>query len=387
MISEPHAGSKKQIGLEDIFDQTLITSIAPLSPMSQPDDQRSALPVSNGKEWDVGQQQSPSALLDLDFSQDVHSPGNIDSFLSAPLFEMGLSEQSSTHITPFVEDKAPVPSHGSINPQMLVSAPSTADTNEPVHSVKLEPELEGENKANVTKPVPSALEPFPSETVKQELRLKLDSDAPTHASTSFTAFTPMRLDVPDTSSLSASADVKNLKVPAVSISRQQSQSPVPDIDDLRPSLEEYNKMSSKEKRQLRNKISARNFRNRRKEYITLLEDQLCERDSIIKQLQEQLSSLRLENGELQEELRTYRTRAVSTTGVSKLITALQRNAQTSSDGSEGFTGMGRTLSRSSPLSAPNPHNKDVNPSASANSESNAFWGHVKNMHSMAAIVA
>lgn len=37
-----------------------------------------------------------------------------------------------------------------------------------------------------------------------------------------------------------------------------------DLDDWRPSPEEYKKMSSKEKRQLRNKISARNFRIRRK---------------------------------------------------------------------------------------------------------------------------
>lgn len=37
-----------------------------------------------------------------------------------------------------------------------------------------------------------------------------------------------------------------------------------DADDWRPSPEEYAKMSSKEKRQLRNKISARNFRVRRK---------------------------------------------------------------------------------------------------------------------------
>ena len=35
-------------------------------------------------------------------------------------------------------------------------------------------------------------------------------------------------------------------------------------EDWRPSPEEYKKMSSKEKRQLRNKISARNFRVRRK---------------------------------------------------------------------------------------------------------------------------
>ena len=37
-----------------------------------------------------------------------------------------------------------------------------------------------------------------------------------------------------------------------------------EADDWRPSPEEYKKMSSKEKRQLRNKISARNFRVRRK---------------------------------------------------------------------------------------------------------------------------
>lgn len=37
-----------------------------------------------------------------------------------------------------------------------------------------------------------------------------------------------------------------------------------DPDDWRPTVDEYKKMTSKEKRQLRNKISARNFRVRRK---------------------------------------------------------------------------------------------------------------------------
>jgi hypothetical protein len=40
------------------------------------------------------------------------------------------------------------------------------------------------------------------------------------------------------------------------------------LDDWRPTPDEYQKMSSKEKRQLRNKISARNFRNRRKGELT-----------------------------------------------------------------------------------------------------------------------
>lgn len=46
--------------------------------------------------------------------------------------------------------------------------------------------------------------------------------------------------------------------------------PRDDGDDWRPSPEEYKKMSSKEKRQLRNKISARNFRVRRKGEINHL---------------------------------------------------------------------------------------------------------------------
>ena len=47
-----------------------------------------------------------------------------------------------------------------------------------------------------------------------------------------------------------------------------------DPDDWRPTPEEYKKMSSKEKRQLRNKISARNFRVRRKGATTFLSS-LC----------------------------------------------------------------------------------------------------------------
>ena len=46
--------------------------------------------------------------------------------------------------------------------------------------------------------------------------------------------------------------------------------PREDGDDWRPSPEEYKKMSSKEKRQLRNKISARNFRVRRKGEIIVV---------------------------------------------------------------------------------------------------------------------
>ena len=58
----------------------------------------------------------------------------------------------------------------------------------------------------------------------------------------------------------ASVDRKENKQPAAGMLSTTSLDP----EDWRPTPEEYKKMSSKEKRQLRNKISARNFRVRRK---------------------------------------------------------------------------------------------------------------------------
>ncbi|EMD34636.1 hypothetical protein CERSUDRAFT_116811 [Gelatoporia subvermispora B] len=73
-------------------------------------------------------------------------------------------------------------------------------------------------------------------------------------------------------------------------------------DDWRPSPEEYKKMSSKEKRQLRNKISARNFRVRRKEYITTLEGDIAERDRLIDAIRTELGSTKSENIALRQEI-------------------------------------------------------------------------------------
>ncbi|KIJ04621.1 hypothetical protein PAXINDRAFT_41693, partial [Paxillus involutus ATCC 200175] len=61
-------------------------------------------------------------------------------------------------------------------------------------------------------------------------------------------------------------------------------------------------MSSKEKRQLRNKISARNFRVRRKEYITTLEGDIAERDRLIDAIRSELGSSKSENTALRQEI-------------------------------------------------------------------------------------
>ncbi|KAI0634712.1 hypothetical protein C8Q77DRAFT_1053674 [Trametes polyzona] len=73
-------------------------------------------------------------------------------------------------------------------------------------------------------------------------------------------------------------------------------------DDWRPTPEEYKKMSSKEKRQLRNKISARNFRVRRKEYIATLEGDIAERDRLIDAIRTELGSTKNENVALRQEI-------------------------------------------------------------------------------------
>ncbi|OBZ91720.1 hypothetical protein A0J61_00205 [Choanephora cucurbitarum] len=60
-------------------------------------------------------------------------------------------------------------------------------------------------------------------------------------------------------------------------------------------------MSSKERRQLRNKISARNFRNRRKEYVGSLEDELNQQKAENSQLKLELKWLKTKVDKLQKE--------------------------------------------------------------------------------------
>lgn len=76
--------------------------------------------------------------------------------------------------------------------------------------------------------------------------------------------------------------------------------------DWRPDPETLKKMSSKERRQLRNKISARNFRVRRKEYISTLEEQIKVSDDRNKELQTKNRSLHEENSKLKAEIKRLR---------------------------------------------------------------------------------
>ncbi|KAI8807051.1 hypothetical protein BJ742DRAFT_814221 [Cladochytrium replicatum] len=65
-------------------------------------------------------------------------------------------------------------------------------------------------------------------------------------------------------------------------------------------------LSSRERRQLRNKISARNFRLRRKEYITTLEDELKKVGDENSELKDRVGFLEQENSELRREVEALR---------------------------------------------------------------------------------
>ncbi|GAA5845049.1 hypothetical protein JCM11251_007456 [Rhodosporidiobolus azoricus] len=118
------------------------------------------------------------------------------------------------------------------------------------------------------------------------------------------------------SSSSTSAGVDSKKLPKTSVQPLASETlhkttaksalpPVPQWAD-KPDPEEYAKLSSKEKRQLRNKLSARNFRHRRKEYITTLEDEISTRDTLISTLRDEVGVMRAENTGLRTEVQTLK---------------------------------------------------------------------------------
>lgn len=283
-----------------------------------------------------GDDDLPSNLLNLDFTEDVDQ--QMDSALYVPPFIDPIAPQETPGFdtaSAFVQDKeasAP-PGETSIDPQLVLSQPEPVAPDAPLFPSLTLPEPNVPMKSESPAPMPMVAEEPESDTT-------------------FTAFTPMRLDQPTPSR-------PKLDMRATS----------PDVENLRPSMEEYNKLSSKEKRQLRNKISARNFRNRRKEYITLLEDQIQERDRIIESLKDQLSSLRIQNSDLTNEVRSYQTRAPSV-DMSKLLGALQRS-------SDEATRSPR-LSAQNGLVVPNMR-KDVSPSPRSSSPTSSFWGGVPSL--------
>lgn len=297
-------------------------------------------------------------LLDMEFQNDIHT-NDVNSLLYAPSFQDTTSYDapfSVNGVTPFIQDKNHLQEIGPENTLLKSIDPQSI-------CIKNE------------EPVCETAQPSPPENLSVKTESALDAAGSESKNTMFTAFTPMRLDE-DTS----------FSIKPLSSLQSRGKSPS-DVSDLRPSLDEYNKLSSKEKRQLRNKISARNFRNRRKEYISLLEEQLTERDSLIESLQEQISRLRIENTNLQEELRSQKSKTNPSMEVSKILNALQRNAQNNeTQDASNNRPCSRGSPRLQPLTVTNTR-KDVSATARPGSPSSSFWGGVGNMSSIATAVA
>ncbi|KAJ8657304.1 hypothetical protein O0I10_007120 [Lichtheimia ornata] len=113
------------------------------------------------------------------------------------------------------------------------------------------------------------------------------------------------------------------------------------------------KLTPKERRQLRNKISARNFRVRRKEYINTLEAQVEDHKQHADQLQSRLDDVEEENKQLRQEVDTLRRQN------QQLL--LQQQQQKSTGASSSSSELSRTPSSprvSSPIPKPN-LNKDI----------------------------
>lgn len=331
---------------------------AALTPPASVDGGRS--PVDD---WDVSDvddaRDFTSNLLNLDFGDEGGEADSSSLFVPpfldpiAPSSEVSFETMNAFRDAP--PQAAPSASPEAINPQLVLPAgpPAPAEAPEETGTQQLFAPMPATEAVSPIKREAPALEPIAEQPEA--------SNAPT-----FTAFTPMRLD-------RTASPARAPKMDARSVS--------PEADSWRPSAEEYNKLSSKEKRQLRNKISARNFRNRRKEYITLLEEQVQERDKLIDNLRDQVASLRLQNTELANEVRAHQARSTSAVDVSKLLGALQRtqdsDAAPASYASPRLSAPGATL-------VPNTR-KDVSPSPRPTSPPNVFWGGVPHLASSAVV--
>ncbi|TFK89253.1 hypothetical protein K466DRAFT_487174 [Polyporus arcularius HHB13444] len=154
-----------------------------------------------------------------------------------------------------------------------------------------------------------------------------------------------------------------------------------DPDDWRPTPEEYKKMSSKEKRQLRNKISARNFRVRRKEYITTLEGDIADRDRLIDAIRTELGSMKNENVALRQEIDALKKALLEGRGRSD--TPVLPPPGPLPPVSAAVRASASSPAPRSPLLSPNTQ-KDLPTSPRLNAR-NAFWGGAHGMGNFGSI--
>ncbi|KAG0749552.1 hypothetical protein G6F57_003380 [Rhizopus arrhizus] len=158
---------------------------------------------------------------------------------------------------------------------------------------------------------PTTVTPIPTldqikhliEIAKQQIALKEQEMQTAAPSVIFAPPVPVPVEdnnKDDASSVQSSDDFKSLKN---EVNSQHSEETVTTLEAYAAADGiDLKKLSSKERRQLRNKLSARNFRVRRKEYITSLEEQVAEYKKTAENLRERLSTVEDENKILKREM-------------------------------------------------------------------------------------
>ncbi|ORX94952.1 hypothetical protein K493DRAFT_220283 [Basidiobolus meristosporus CBS 931.73] len=153
--------------------------------------------------------------------------------------------------------------------------------------------------------------------------------------------------------------------------------------ELDPNDPDIQKLSSKERRQLRNKISARNFRVRRKEYIATLEAQVQQYQSEVKSLRESFNQVEDENTKLRTELEQMRNKYDAHVPASPPESDTQPSTENSVEpmatenspirrSDSPFKPTFKVKSGVAPLSNGEPFNKDV-PNSASNATASPRW--------------
>ncbi|KAI8878974.1 hypothetical protein K501DRAFT_336401 [Backusella circina FSU 941] len=132
------------------------------------------------------------------------------------------------------------------------------------------------------------------------------NNAPTN---SIAPFTPVAYTTPVVETVSPESLTKPVASAAID-KKSPQKNLLPPLTEEPISLEEYAEadgidlkhLTPRERRQLRNKISARNFRMRRKEYISTLEEQVNDHKQAAEVLQAKLQKLEDENKEMIKEM-------------------------------------------------------------------------------------
>ncbi|KAF8462880.1 hypothetical protein BDZ91DRAFT_732608 [Kalaharituber pfeilii] len=133
------------------------------------------------------------------------------------------------------------------------------------------------------------------------------------------------------------------------IARMKKDEEEMDEDERLLASEEGKKLSSKERRQLRNKVSARAFRSRRKEYISQLEAEVANKTSEAAELRAENTTLKSEIAQLQEFTRSV----LRSPAFSSFLAELEKSQAAATAAAE-------TPAPPAPEPAPNYH-KDPNP--------------------------